>query len=75
MYFRLYLLQARVLRPFCKLKLAIEHAGSEYGRVTASIGAASWMPEQEGDVSSVIKAADEALYNAKSAGRNKVARA
>ncbi|MEW9582543.1 diguanylate cyclase [Paraburkholderia sp. DGU8] len=55
--------------------LAIEHAGSEYGRVTASIGAASWMPEQEGDVSTVIKAADEALYNAKSAGRNKVARA
>jgi diguanylate cyclase (GGDEF)-like protein len=56
-------------------ELAIEHAGSEYGRVTASIGAASWMPEQEGDVSTVIKAADEALYNAKSAGRNKVARA
>lgn len=55
-------------------ELAIEHAGSEYGRVTASIGAASWAPEQDGDVSAVIKAADEALYNAKATGRNKVSR-
>lgn len=54
-------------------ELAIEHAGSEYGRVTASIGSASWVPDQDVDVSTVIKAADEALYNAKAAGRNKVA--
>ncbi|CAE6791293.1 hypothetical protein R69749_07134 [Paraburkholderia domus] len=53
-------------------ELAIEHAGSEYGRVTASIGTASWTPEQDGDVTAVIKAADEALYNAKATGRNKV---
>ncbi|MDR6412980.1 UNVERIFIED_ORG: diguanylate cyclase (GGDEF)-like protein [Burkholderia sp. 1595] len=54
-------------------ELAIEHAGSEYGRVTASIGLASWKPDQEADVTTVIKAADEALYNAKVTGRNKVA--
>ncbi|MFM0732729.1 sensor domain-containing diguanylate cyclase [Paraburkholderia sediminicola] len=53
-------------------ELAIEHAGSEYGRVTASIGTASWAPEQDDDVTAVIKAADEALYNAKATGRNKV---
>ncbi|WP_184056471.1 sensor domain-containing diguanylate cyclase [Paraburkholderia sp. MM5384-R2] len=53
-------------------ELGIEHAGSEYGRVTASIGMASWSPDQGGDMTTVIKAADEALYNAKAAGRNKV---
>lgn len=52
--------------------LSIEHAGSEYGRVTASIGAASWVPEADADVTAVIKAADEALYNAKATGRNRV---
>ncbi|MDH6147151.1 diguanylate cyclase (GGDEF)-like protein [Paraburkholderia sp. WSM4179] len=52
-------------------ELGIEHAGSEYGRITASIGTASWTPEQDGDVAAVIKAADGALYNAKASGRNK----
>ncbi|MPW22802.1 diguanylate cyclase [Paraburkholderia sp. CNPSo 3157] len=53
--------------------LAIEHASSEFGRVTASIGLASWTPEQDGEVSAVIKAADEALYHAKATGRNRIA--
>jgi diguanylate cyclase (GGDEF)-like protein len=53
--------------------LSIEHAGSEFGRVTASIGMAAWTPELDRDVSAVIKEADEALYNAKATGRNKVA--
>ncbi|RQR62857.1 sensor domain-containing diguanylate cyclase [Burkholderia sp. Bp9015] len=53
-------------------ELALEHAGSEYGRVTASIGLASWTPEQDGEPGAVIKAADEALYYAKATGRNKV---
>lgn len=58
------------------VNLDIEHAGSEYGRVTASIGFATWNPDQdvddETDAAKVIKAADEALYHAKAAGRNKV---
>ncbi|MEX3965870.1 diguanylate cyclase [Paraburkholderia sp. EG286B] len=54
-------------------ELAIEHAGSEYGRVTASIGSASWSPDQDVDVTQVIKAADQALYDAKARGRNRVA--
>jgi diguanylate cyclase (GGDEF)-like protein len=52
--------------------LSIEHAGSEFGRVTASIGLASWRPERDDDVSALIRAADEALYDAKASGRNRV---
>jgi diguanylate cyclase (GGDEF)-like protein len=52
--------------------LSIEHAGSEFGRVTASIGLATWSPDIDCDVSAVIRVADEALYNAKATGRNKV---
>ncbi|WP_322024200.1 sensor domain-containing diguanylate cyclase [Burkholderia sp. BCC1977] len=54
-------------------QLALEHAGSEYGHVTASIGLVSWIPEDEEEAGIVIKAADEALYYAKATGRNKVA--
>jgi diguanylate cyclase (GGDEF)-like protein len=52
--------------------LFIAHAGSVFGHITVSIGAAMWMPERDVGVSDVIRAADEALYRAKAAGRNKV---
>ncbi|WP_250479278.1 MULTISPECIES: sensor domain-containing diguanylate cyclase [unclassified Caballeronia] len=55
--------------------LSIEHAGSEFGRVTASIGLASWRPERDDDVSALIRAADEALYDAKARGRNRIMQA
>jgi diguanylate cyclase (GGDEF)-like protein len=51
----------------------ITHTGSEYGRVTASIGVVSRMPGTCDDLTAAIKAADEALYNAKATGRNRVA--
>ncbi|SOE67064.1 diguanylate cyclase [Burkholderia sp. D7] len=53
----------------------IEHVGSEYGYVTASIGTVSREPQLDDDLTTVIKAADEALYNAKATGRNKVSTA
>ncbi|BFG81344.1 hypothetical protein PTKU46_93780 [Paraburkholderia terrae] len=56
-------------------KLAIEHLGSEQGKVTVSIGAASWQGVVAESVSSVVKAADEALYRAKAVGRNCVSAA
>jgi diguanylate cyclase (GGDEF)-like protein len=52
--------------------LNIEHTGSEFGRVTATIGAASTIPDGDSDVSDLIRTADEALYSAKTTGRNKV---
>lgn len=54
-------------------ELGIEHVGCEFGHVTVSIGATTWRPDLETDVSVVIRAADEALYTAKEGGRNMVA--
>ena len=34
-------------------ELAIEHAGGEFGRVTASIGMASWRPEQNAELTAL----------------------
>ena len=53
-------------------ELAILHAGSPYGRMTFSIGIASLHPDDEGDPGKLLKLADDAMYRAKAAGRDRV---
>lgn len=51
--------------------LALPHALSDFGRVTASVGVASIVPDDTKSPQTLIQAADEALYAAKAAGRNR----
>ena len=50
--------------------LGIEHSGSEKGVVTISIGAATMNADGVGTTEDLVRRADEALYAAKSAGRD-----
>jgi diguanylate cyclase (GGDEF)-like protein len=53
--------------------LKIEHANSEVSDcVTISLGVASGIGDPKGDKSALIEAADQALYEAKREGRNRV---
>ena len=53
--------------------LRIPHAGNDgYGHVTCSFGVSSCHPLRGGDVFDLIRQADQALYQAKSEGRNRV---
>ena len=51
---------------------AIPHAGSPYGLVTASIGCATLTATLDGSTKDLLKAADDAMYRAKSNGRNQI---
>lgn len=51
--------------------LEVSHEGKPLGKVTLSIGVAIF-PEHGEDGNAVVRAADEALYEAKEAGRNRV---
>lgn len=58
-----------------RLRVAIEdlnmpHALSPYARVTVSIGLAAMEATERGNASTLLRLADEALYRAKSEGRN-----
>ena len=53
-------------------ELNIPHLGSPSGRVTVSIGVAVAHPAHEDMEGSLVKQADEALYEAKRSGRNRV---
>ncbi|WP_183104241.1 diguanylate cyclase [Mitsuaria sp. WAJ17] len=52
--------------------LAMPHNGSSMGVVTISLGVATFVPHDRLEISSLIRAADLALYSAKEAGRDRV---
>lgn len=52
-------------------QLKIEHEGNVYS-VTMSFGVLTDIPESQDDMAKFVKHADEALYKAKEAGRNRV---
>jgi diguanylate cyclase (GGDEF)-like protein len=52
-------------------RLEPSHRGRRLGRVTASLGVAVF-PDHADDPESLLRAADQALYEAKTAGRNRV---
>ncbi len=53
-------------------RLGIGHSGVEGGRVTISVGGATYIPVPQIQEAALLRAADDALYQAKHAGRNRV---
>ena len=53
-------------------RLGLEHPLNPGGRVTISLGIAAGSPAHWSDPSDLVRAADEALYEAKTSGRNKI---
>jgi diguanylate cyclase (GGDEF)-like protein len=52
-------------------RLALPHAQSQYGVITISIGVAALVPGDDNDSGMLVRRADQALYRAKQAGRNR----
>ncbi len=52
--------------------LGIPHAASRFGCVTASIGIAAMIPGEGDTAEMLLKAADDAMYRAKTQGKNQV---
>lgn len=54
-------------------QLGVEHSASSVGHyLTISVGAATTVPQRDGSLSSLLEAADRALYEAKRSGKNRV---
>lgn len=62
----------KMARNICESlqSLGLPHAPSAFGVVTISVGVAVMVPQPHDSPSTLLKAADEALYRAKKCGRN-----
>ncbi|MNE97948.1 putative diguanylate cyclase YdaM [compost metagenome] len=65
------LAQAALIAERLRLKVA-SHEMATAGRITISLGVAHWPGHEQSALATVLKQADESLYEAKRQGRNRV---